>query len=156
MLMAVNRKLITGQQLMGLQDFRIDSLIGFDVHGKTVGVIGTGKIGLAFTRIMIGFGAKVLAFDPQVNKEAIDLDVKYVPLKELLRKSDIVSLHCHLTAHTKHLLADTQFGWMKPGCILINTSRGAVIKTGDLIRALDSGSLGAVCLDVYEFEKGLF
>lgn len=156
MLMAVNRKLLRSQQLMELQDFRIDSLKGFDVHGKTVGVIGTGKIGIAFSRIMLGFGAKVLAYDPQENREAVDLGVKYVLLEELLHKSDIISLHCPLTPATKHLISDTQFNWMKPGAILINTSRGAVVNTDDLITALDSGRLGAACLDVYEFEKGLF
>lgn len=156
MLMAVNRKLMDGQRLIRLQDFRLDSLKGFDVHGKTVGVIGAGKIGMAFSRIMLGFGAKVLAFDPQVNQEGIDIGVKYASLEELLRSSDIVSLHCPLNKDTKHLISDTQFCWMKPGSIIINTSRGAVINTNDLIRALDTGQLGAACLDVYEFEKGLF
>jgi D-lactate dehydrogenase len=156
MLMAVNRKLLEGQQLMKLQDFRIDSLKGFDVHGKTAGVIGTGKIGMAFSRIMLGFGANVLGFDPVKNQEAIDLGVKYVSFEELLRGSDIVSLHCPLTPATKHLISDTQFNWMKPGTILVNTSRGAVINSNDLVLALDAGKLGAACLDVYEFEKGLF
>lgn len=156
MLMAVNRRLIHGQRLMALQDFRIDSLKGFDVHGKVVGVIGTGKIGLAFARIMLGFGAKVLAYDPQQNQEAIDIGVKYESFEGLLRKSDIVSLHCPLTPSTKHLISDTQFSWMKPGAMLINTSRGAVINTNDLLFALDNGRLGGACLDVYEFEKGLF
>lgn len=156
MLMALNRKLIDGQQLMQLQDFRIDSLKGFDVHGKTVGVIGTGKIGMAFSRIMLGFGAKVLAFDPQADQEAVDIGIKYVSLEELLKNSDIVSLHCPLNKDTKHLISDTQFCRMKEGSIIINTSRGAVINTNDLIRALDTGRLGGACLDVYEFEKGLF
>jgi D-lactate dehydrogenase len=156
MLMAVNRKLCRGQQLMSLQDFRIDSLQGFDVHGKTIGVIGTGKIGMVFSRIMLGFGAIVLGYDPVENQEAIELGVKYVTLEELLRKSDVISLHCPLTASTKHLISDTQFNWMKPGAVLINTSRGPVINTKDLLLSLDSGRLGAACLDVYEFEKGLF
>jgi D-lactate dehydrogenase len=156
MLMAANRKIVHGQQLMSLQDFRIDSLKGFDIHGKVVGVIGTGKIGMAFSRIMIGFGAHVLAYDPQINQEAIDIGIKYESLEALLRKSDIVSLHCPLSSGTRHLISGTQFSWMKPGAILINTSRGAVINTDDLLIALDSGKLGGVCLDVYEFEKGLF
>ncbi|MFZ6012156.1 MAG: 2-hydroxyacid dehydrogenase [Bacteroidota bacterium] len=156
MLMAVNRNLVRGQQLMQLQDFRIDSLKGFDVHGKTIGVIGTGKIGMAFSRIMLGFGAGVLAFDPLKNQQAIDLGIEYVSLEELLSKSNVVSLHCPLTSKTKHLISNTQFSWMKSGAILINTSRGAVVNTNDLIAALDSGRLGAACLDVYEFEKGLF
>ncbi|MBT1699268.1 2-hydroxyacid dehydrogenase [Fulvivirgaceae bacterium PWU4] len=156
MLMAVNRKLIQGQRLMQLQDFRIDSLQGFDIHGKTVGIIGTGKIGMAFARIMLGFGAKVIAYDLQVNPEAISAGIKYESLEALLRQSDVVSLHCPLTAATRHLMSETQFSWMKPGAILVNTCRGAVINTVDLIKALDSRQLGAACLDVYEFEKGLF
>lgn len=156
MLMAVNRKLLHGQRLMSLQDFRIDSLKGFDIHGKVVGVIGTGKIGMAFSRIMLGFGARVLACDPRINQEAIDIGIGYESFEGLLRKSDIVSLHCPLTTATRHLISDTQFSWMKPGAILINTSRGAMIHTDDLLMALDSGRLGGACLDVYEFEKGLF
>lgn len=156
MMMAMNRKLFRGQQLVALQDFRLDSLTGFDVQGKTIGVIGTGKIGMAFSRIMLGFGAKVLGYDLLENQEAIDRGIAYVSLEELLRKSDVVSLHCPLTPVTNHLISDTQFCWMKPGAILINTSRGAVINTNDLLRSLDSGRLGAACLDVYEFEKGLF
>jgi D-lactate dehydrogenase len=156
MLMAVNRKLIQGQQLMHLQDFRIDSLKGFDVHGKTVGVIGTGKIGMAFCRIMLGFGASVIAYDPKVSQEAIDLKITYVSMEELIRRSDIVSLHCPLNGGTKHLISRAQFGWMKETAILINTSRGAIVNTDDLIYALDAGRLGGACLDVYEFEKNLF
>lgn len=156
MLMAVNRKLIRGQQLMELQDFRIDSLKGFDIHGKTVGVIGTGKIGIAFSRIMLGFGAQVLAFDPVKNDEALQLGITYVPLEDLLPRCEVVSLHCPLSSSTKYLMSGAQFNLMKPGAILINTSRGAIINTADLITALDTGKLGGACLDVYEFEKGLF
>jgi D-lactate dehydrogenase len=156
LLMALNRKLIEGQRLMSVQDFRIDSLKGFDIHGKTVGVIGTGKIGLAFTRIMLGFGTNVLACDPVVNNEAIRSGVNYVSLEVLLKESDIVSLHCPLNPSTRHLLAKTQFDLMKKGSIIINTSRGAIINTVDLIDALDNLKIGGACLDVYEAEKGLF
>lgn len=156
LLMALNRKLIQSQHLISLQDFRIDSLKGFDIHGKTVGIIGTGKIGMAFARIMLGFGAKVLACDPEINPEAIKLEIEYISLDELLKKTDIVSIHCPLNLSTRHLFSQTQFKSMKQGAILINTSRGAIINTSDLIEALDSGQLGGACLDVYEFEKGLF
>ena len=156
MLMAVNRKLMRGQQLIQLQDFRINTLKGFDIHGKTVGVIGTGKIGMAFCRIMLGFGAKVIAFDPQESQEAKELGVNYISLEDLIRKADIISLHCPLNQSTKYLISDTQLGWMKPNSILINTTRGGVVNTKALINALDSGKLGGACLDVYEFEKGLF
>ncbi len=156
LLMAMNRKIVQGQHLMSVQDFRIESLKGFDVHGKTVGVIGTGKIGLAFARIMLGFGAKVLAFDPIINDDAVDLGIRFVSMDQLLKESDIVSVHCPLKSATHHLISALQLNSMKNGAILINTSRGAVVNTTDLIDALDRGRLGGACLDVYEFEKGLF
>jgi D-lactate dehydrogenase len=156
LLMALNRKLIQGQHLMSVQDFRLDSLKGFDIHGKTVGVIGTGKIGMAFARIMLGFGAKVLACDPQINPKAVELGIHFLSFDELLKQSDIISLHCPLNSSTKYLFSAPQFNCMKTGSIIINTSRGAVVHTVDLIDALDRGQLGGACLDVYEFEKGLF
>lgn len=156
MLMAVNRKIVEGQRLMALQDFRIDTLKGFDVHGKTVGVIGTGKIGLAFARIMLGFGAEVIATDPQPAEEASSLGIRYVPLETLLKNSRIISINCPLNEHTRYLLGKKEFEQMQPGAVVINTSRGPVINTADLIDALDSGKIGAACLDVYEYEKGLF
>ena len=155
-LMMLNRKLLDAQLLMKLQDFRLDTLTGFDIHGKTVGVIGTGKIGMAFARIMIGFGATVLACDPVQQQEAIALGIQYVSLEELLRISDIVSLHCPLNESTRYLLSAKQFEWMKNDSILINTSRGAIIHTKDLIKALEDKRIGGACLDVYEREKGLF
>jgi D-lactate dehydrogenase len=156
MLLAMNRKLVEGQRLIALQDYRINTLKGFDIHGKTVGIIGTGKIGMVFARIMTGFGATVLATDPQKNQDALALGVRYVTLDELLRISDIVSIHCPLNEFTRHLLGKEAFTLMKPNAIVVNTSRGAVINTVDLIEALGNGKLGGACLDVYEFEKGLF
>jgi D-lactate dehydrogenase len=156
LLMALNRKLLQSQHLIDLQDFRIDSLMGFDIHGKTVGIVGTGKIGMAFAKIMLGFGARVLASDPQINPEAVKLGIEYMPLEIMLKRADIISIHCPLNPLTKHLFSQAQFHAMKQGAIVINTSRGAVINTSDLIQALDSGHLGGACLDVYEFEKGLF
>ncbi|RAV98151.1 2-hydroxyacid dehydrogenase [Pseudochryseolinea flava] len=156
MLMAVNRKIIQGQLLMQLQDFRIDSLMGFDIHGKTVGVIGTGKIGRAFANIMTGFGAKVMAYDPAPNQEAIEKGVQYGTLQALLSECDVISIHCPLKAETKHLFSHENLKRMKAGAILINTSRGAVIDTVALIESLAAGHLGGACLDVYEFERGLF
>ena len=156
LLMALNRKLILSQQLMALQDFRINFLKGVDIHGKVVGVVGTGKIGLAFSRIMVGFGARVLGFDPHPSEEAMRIGVAYTSFETLLKTSDVISLHCPLTPDTKHLLSAAQFSAMKEGCILINTGRGALINTSDLIMSLESGRLGGVGLDVYEFEKTLF
>jgi D-lactate dehydrogenase len=156
MLMASNRKMVKAQKLIEAQDFRLDELTGFDVHGKTVGVIGTGNIGLAFAKIMIGFGARVIAVDPVESREAIDAGVTYVSFDELLTTSDIISIHCPLNASTRYMFSAPQFLKMKPTVTLINTSRGALINTHDLIAALTERRLGAVCLDVYEKEKGLF
>jgi len=156
MLLSVNRKLVQSRHLMALQDFRLDMLMGFDIHGKTIGIIGTGKIGLAFASIMKGFGASVLAYDPVVNPQAVDLGVKYVSVDELLSTADIISLHCPLNEKTRHLISKDQLSKMKKGCILINTSRGAVIDTSELIKAIDANKIGAACLDVYENERGLF
>jgi D-lactate dehydrogenase len=156
LLLAVNRKIVEGQLLMQLQDYRIDRLKGFTIHGKTIGVVGTGKIGMAFARIMLGFGTTLLAYDPLPNPEGIALGIRYVSLEELLRKSDVVSLHCPLNSSTRHLIAEPQMSWIKEGCILVNTSRGAVIHTAAMIDALARGKLGAVCLDVYENEKSIF
>lgn len=156
MLMALNRKIVQGQALIDQQDYRIDSLMGFDIYGKTVGVVGTGKIGIAFARIMTGFGAKVLGYDPVANQSAVDIGVRYVSMEELLQTCDVVSLHCPLTSSTRHLISKAELQIMRAGSFLINTARGPIINTDDLIGALDTGRLGGACLDVYEFEKGLF
>lgn len=156
MMMCVNRKIVESRALMQLQDFRIDSLTGFDIHGKTVGIIGTGKIGLAFASIMKGFGTKILAFDPVESPDALTMGIKYVSLHELLKQSDIVSIHCPLNPSTKNMLTRNEFSMMKKNAVLINTARGGVIKTVDLLYAIEEGLLRSVCLDVYENEKGLF
>jgi D-lactate dehydrogenase len=156
MLLAMNRKLTESRLLLQLQDFRLDTLIGFDIHGKTIGVIGTGKIGLAFARIMRGFGAVVLACDPVQQPEGKTLGITYVSLEELLKRSDVVSVHCPLNENTRYLLSAKQLALMKKSSILINTSRGGIINTKDLIEALRNETLAGACLDVYEKEKGLF
>jgi D-lactate dehydrogenase len=156
MLMAFNRKVVQAALRIRNQDFRLDALTGFDVHGKTIGIIGVGKIGLAFARIMNGFGASILAYDPVVNPAAVILGIRYVSLEELLQRSDIISVHCPLNDTTKYLLARPQFAEIKKGCILINTSRGGIVNTLDLIESIESGRIGAACLDVYENEAGLF
>lgn len=156
MLMALNRNIVQSQLLMQLQDFRLDNLTGFDIHGKIVGVVGIGKIGMAFARIMTGFGAIVLASDPVRNPEAEEVGVQYVPFAELIKKCDIFSIHCPLNDSTKNLFSKVQFNQMRTGSILINTSRGGIVNTTDLIEALDKGILGGACLDVYDKEKGLF
>ncbi|MEJ7646965.1 MAG: 2-hydroxyacid dehydrogenase [Chryseolinea sp.] len=156
LLLALNRRLIEGRRLIDSRDFRLDPLIGFDIHGKTVGIIGTGTIGRAFVNIMLGFGAKVIAFDPIQNETVKAMGVTYVSQDELFERSDIISIHCPLNEKTKQLISRRQLEKMKKGAIIINTSRGGVINTSDLLNALDSGRLGGACLDVYEKEKSLF
>lgn len=156
LLLALNRRIVESQALMNMQDFRLDMLTGFNIHGKTVGIIGTGQIGMAFARIMYGFGARLLGFDPQPNSEADSLGLTYVSLDDLLRQSDIISIHCPLNEHTRYMIDEPQFAIMKQGVYLINTARGAIVRTSALIRHLASGKIGGACLDVFEREAGLF
>jgi D-lactate dehydrogenase len=134
-------------------NFSLNGLVGFDLHGKTVGVIGTGKIGRIFIDICKGFGMKVIAFDPYPNKE---LDCEYVSFDELCKRADIISFHCPLTKENKHMVNDESIAKMKKGVVLINTSRGALVKSSALLRGLRSKKIGAAALDVYEEEAGLF
>lgn len=156
LLMALNRHIIESQALMHMQDFRLDMLTGFNIHGKTVGIIGTGQIGMAFARIMHGFGTRLLGFDPQPNPEAKSIGLTYVALEDLFRQSDIIALHCPLNEHTRYMIDEPQFALMKQGVYLINTARGGIVRTSALIRHLASGKVGGACLDVYEREQGLF
>jgi D-lactate dehydrogenase len=156
LLLAFNRKISEAESLIKNQDFRLDTLTGFDLHGKTVGIIGTGTIGLCFARIMKGFGCQILGTDPVRNPEAVDLGVRYVPLEELLAKSDVVSLHCPLNEKTKYLISAPRLAMMKKGSILINTARGGVVNTSELLESIEHGHLGGACLDVYENEKLIF
>ncbi len=137
-------------------NFSLDGLLGFDLHSKTVGVIGTGRIGAVFCSIMRGFGCNVLASDVIENPECIKLGVKYTDLQQIATSSDIIALHCPLTPTTKHLVDDEFLARMKPGAMLINTSRGGLVDTAALIDVLKSGKLGGVGLDVYEEEADLF
>jgi D-lactate dehydrogenase len=137
-------------------NFRLAGLLGHDIHGRTVGVVGTGKIGALFARIMHGFGCPLLAYDVRENPECLDLGVQYVPLEELLRRSDIISLHAPLLPATYHMINAETLALTKPGVMLINTSRGGLIDTEALIRAVQSGHVAAVGLDVYEEEEGKF
>jgi D-lactate dehydrogenase len=134
-------------------NFALDGLAGFDLHGKTAGVVGTGAIGAVLCRILGGFGCRVLAADPAPNPA---VPAEYVPLPDLLSASDIVSLHCPLTPATRHLIGAAALARMKPTAVLVNTGRGALIDTPALVAALKAGRLGAVGLDVYEEEEGVF
>jgi D-lactate dehydrogenase len=156
LLLALNRKIAEGQRLIHISDFRLDTLIGFDIHGKRVGIIGTGTIGMAFAKIMNGFGARLLGYDPIQNEEALLLGLKYVSLDELYQTADIISIHCPLNENTRYLISKTQIDMMKKGCIIINTARGGIVNTEDLLDALENDHVGGACLDVYENEKKIF
>ncbi len=138
-------------------NFSLSGLMGFDLHGKTVGVIGTGKIGRVFMDICRGFGMKILAFDkfPDHSLEA-DGSVRYVSMEELLQNSDILSLHCPLTEETYHVIDEEALKLCKRGVILLNTSRGALVDAEALLNAIKSRKVGAACLDVYEEESEWF
>ena len=133
-------------------NFSLQGLTGFDLHSKTVGIIGTGKIGRIFANICKGFGMNILAYDKFPACE----DLNYVELPELFEKADIISLHCPLTDETKHIVNAASIAQMKPGVTIVNTSRGGLIDTEDLIAGLRDGKVGAACLDVYEEEGDLF
>ncbi|PKO54402.1 MAG: hydroxyacid dehydrogenase [Betaproteobacteria bacterium HGW-Betaproteobacteria-2] len=156
MMLTLNRKIHRASARVREGNFALEGLLGFDFHGKTVGVVGTGKIGLCFIRIMAGFGCKVLAFDPYPNPDCIAAGAQYVELAELLRQSDIISLHCPLTPQTHHLINEQAIASMKRGVMLINISRGGIIDTRAVIRGLKSGIIGSLGLDVYEEEDNLF
>lgn len=134
-------------------NFSLNGMTGFDLHGKTMGVVGTGKIGRVFINICRGFGMKVIAYDKYPVKES---DIEYVSLKELFEKSDIISLHCPLTSETHHLINTESINLMKKGVVLINTSRGALIDAEALLEGIKARQVGAACLDVYEEESDVF
>ena len=157
LMLALNRKLIRAHNRVMEQNFSLDGLVGFDLHGKTIGVIGTGKIGLIFARIMAGFGCQILGYDLHSNPEFIEIpNTRYVDLPELFSNSDIISLHCPLTPETRYLVNTSAINQMKPGVFLINTSRGGLIDTQAVIGGLKSRIIGALGLDVYEQEAELF
>lgn len=156
LIMALNRKTHKAYNRVREQNFSLNGLLGFDLNGKTVGVIGTGNIGEVFAKIMLGFGCKVLATDIHQNEKLLKAEVTYLPIEELLAHSDIISLHCPLNEHTRYLINDNTIGLMKDGVMLINTSRGALINTKTVIKGLKSGHISAVGIDVYEQEEKLF
>ena len=157
LMLALNRQLIHAHNRINELNFSLDGLTGFDMHGKTAGIIGTGKIGAQVARILFGFGCKVLAFDT-IEDEALKKDyaVEYGDLKTLCTNSDIISLHLPLTDQTKHMIRKESIDWMKTGVMLINTSRGGLIQTADVVDTLKSGKIGYFGMDVYEEEEGLF
>jgi D-lactate dehydrogenase len=158
LLLTLNRKIHRAFNRVRELNFALNGLVGFDLYGKTAGIVGTGKIGRIVGQILSGFGMKVLAYDPYPDRDwAREMGVKYVDVPSALAPhSDVVSLHTPLTPETKHLIRAETLKLMKPGSILINVSRGALVDTPALIGALKSGHLGGVALDVYEEEEGIF
>jgi D-lactate dehydrogenase len=156
MLLTINRKTHKAYNRVREQNFSLNGLLGFTLFGKTVGVIGTGKIGKAFCNIMLGFGCRVLAFDLYPDQALSAKGVTYVSLDELLRESSIISLHCPLTKENHYLINASTLNKMKPGVTIVNTSRGGLINTTDIIEALKTKRVGALCIDVYEQEEKLF
>jgi len=156
MLLTLNRKTHKAYNRVREQNFSLNGLLGFNLHGRTVGVIGTGKIGKAFTKIMLGFGCKVLAYDLFEDESLKAEGVQYLPFTEVLNQSDILSLHCPLTADNHYLINEGAIAKMKKGVAIINTSRGGLLNTHDVIQALKSGQIAYLGIDVYEQEEKLF
>ncbi|CNE93109.1 D-lactate dehydrogenase [Yersinia nurmii] len=156
MMMSLNRRIHRAYQRTRDANFSLEGLIGFNMHGRTAGVIGTGKIGVATMRILKGFGMNLLAYDPYPSDQALELGAEYVDLKTLYAKSDVISLHCPLTPENHHLLNKDAFDQMKNGVMIINTSRGALIDSTAAIEALKQQRIGSLGMDVYENERDLF
>ncbi len=156
LILTLNRKTHKAYNRVRENNFSLEKLMGFNLHNKTVGVIGTGKIGAVFCGIMQGFGCNVIAYDINESEELKQKGVQYKTFSELLSESDIISLHCPLTPDTRHLIDKKAFAQIKKGAMIINTSRGAVINSSDAIDALKTGKLGYLGIDAYEQEENLF
>jgi D-lactate dehydrogenase len=156
MLLTLNRKTHKAYNRVREQNFSLNGLMGFNLHGKTVGVIGTGKIGRAFCKIMLGFGCKVLAYDPFEDEKLKAAGVLYKEFDELLRSSEIISLHCPLSDKNHHLISEQSLQLMQKNVTIINTSRGGLLNTHDVIQALKTGQIAYLGIDVYEQEEKLF
>ncbi|MFN3403531.1 MAG: 2-hydroxyacid dehydrogenase [Cytophagaceae bacterium] len=157
LMLSLNRKVVIADRKVKMNNFLLDDLIGFDMNGKTVGVIGLGKIGGIVCKILHGFGCKILGFDIAPNEEySTKFGVRYVSLNELYKHSDIISIHAPLNDHTKYMINKDTLSLMKDGVMIVNTGRGGLINTIDAIEALKRGKIGYLGIDVYEKEKGLF
>ncbi|CQJ46892.1 D-lactate dehydrogenase [Yersinia rohdei] len=156
MMMSLNRRIHRAYQRTRDANFSLEGLIGFNMHGRTAGIIGTGKIGVATMRILKGFGMRLLAFDPYPSEQALELGAEYVDLKTLYAESDVISLHCPMTPENHHLLNKSAFDQMKDGVMIINTSRGGLVDSTAAIDALKQQKIGSLGMDVYENERDLF
>lgn len=156
LILTLNRKIHRAYYRVREGNFALNGLLGFDLHGRTVGIIGTGKIGRIAGQILHGFGCRVLAYDLYPNQEFGEQFGEYVSLKDLFSQSDIISLHCPLTTETHHLIDCHAISLMKPGVMIVNTSRGGLVDTKAVIRGLKSKQIGHLALDVYEQESSIF
>ncbi len=157
LILSIDRKIYKAYQRTKKYNFTLNGLLGFDIHGKTIGVVGAGKIGKAFINIMNGFGTKILVYDKFRDKEAArEMNYEYVDLDKLYRESDIISLHCPLTDENYKMINEESLNKMKDGVLIINTSRGKLIDTKSLIKKLQEGKIGGLGLDVYEDEEEFF
>ncbi len=156
LILALNRGIHRAYGRVRDANFSLDGLLGFDLHGRAVGIVGTGVIGATVARILSGFGCHLLAYDVHENPACRELGVNYVEMEELLAASDVITLHCPLTRDTHHLIDEQALAQVKPGVMLINTSRGALVDTQAVVDALKSGRVGSLGLDVYEEEEHLF
>lgn len=157
LILSLNRKIHRAYNRIRDGNFSINGLLGFDMHGKTAGIIGTGKIGKCLISILKGFGMQILAYDPYPDEiYAKEIKIRYVTLDELFKKSDIISLHCPLTPETEHMINEESIKKMKDGVMIINTGRGKLIHTSALIKMLKAGKVGSAGLDVYEEESEYF
>ena len=156
LMLALDRRIHRAHARVREGNFSLDGLLGFDIGSRTVGIVGTGKIGLAVAAILKGFGCRLIGYDPFENPEAAEFGVEYVPLKELWAEADIITLHLPLTPETHHLIDTFAIATMRRGVMVINTSRGALIDTAAIIEGLKSGQIGHLGLDVYEEEADLF
>jgi D-lactate dehydrogenase len=156
LILTLNRKTHKAFNRVRENNFSIEHLVGFNLHGKTIGVIGTGLIGQSFAKIMNGFGSKIIAYDIHENPDLVSRGITYVSLEQLIAESDIISLHCPLVPETQYLINNETIDRMKDGVMIINTSRGGLINSRDVISGLKSGKIGYLGLDVYEQEADIF
>jgi D-lactate dehydrogenase len=156
LILSLDRRIHRAYQRVRDQNFSLEGLLGFDLHGRTAGVIGTGRIGTIVAGLLAAFGCTVLAHDPVRNPGAVAAGVRYVTLDELFEGSDIITLNCPLTPETRHLIDAVAIAAVKPGVMLVNTGRGALIDTGAVVAGLKSGCIGSLAIDVYEEEASLF
>jgi D-lactate dehydrogenase len=156
LMLSLNRKIVAAAEKTRSYNFALDGLMGFDMHGKTVGILGTGKIGMITAKILKGFGCNIIAYDVYQNPECEKMGIPYVSLDELYAMSDIISLHAPLTPETENMINSESIDKMKKGVMIINTARGKLIDTEAAIKGLETGRIGYLGLDVYENEKGVF